>query len=104
MSRLRAPGQNSLKNGIPPLPFPLPALLKQHYYIKRGARVRVGGHPPFYATLRFTHKHGLIPKAAMVMRVKHRWNVSHNYLAGITADAWWRLLRENHFAVDPVYW
>jgi len=38
------------------------------------------------------------------MRVKHRWNVSHNYLAGITADAWWRLLRENHFAVDPVYW
>lgn len=36
--------------------------------------------------------------------LKHRWNVSHNYLAGITADAWGRLLRENHFAVDPVYW
>src|SRR6185436_14274919 len=42
--------------------------------------------------------------AAMGMRVKHRWNVSHNYLAGITADSWCRLLRENHFAVDPVYW
>src|SRR5438093_5089414 len=39
------------KNGIAPLPFPLPALLKQYCYIKRGARVRVRGHAPFYATL-----------------------------------------------------
>jgi hypothetical protein len=36
--------------------------------------------------------------------MKHRWAVMHNYLAGITAGAWWRLLRENRFRVDPVYW
>jgi hypothetical protein len=36
--------------------------------------------------------------------LKHRWSVSHNYLAGITAGDWWRLLQENRFAVDPVYW
>ncbi len=38
------------------------------------------------------------------MQLKHRWSVGHNYLAGITAGDWLRLLRENHFAVDPVYW
>jgi omega-hydroxy-beta-dihydromenaquinone-9 sulfotransferase len=37
-------------------------------------------------------------------RLKHRWSLSHNYLAGITAGMWWRLLRENRFAVDPAYW
>ena len=36
--------------------------------------------------------------------LKHRWSVSHNYLAGITAGDWWRLLQENDFGVDPVYW
>jgi hypothetical protein len=36
--------------------------------------------------------------------LKHRGSISHNYLAGITARTWWRLLRENHFAVDPAYW
>jgi omega-hydroxy-beta-dihydromenaquinone-9 sulfotransferase len=36
--------------------------------------------------------------------LKHRWSLLHNYLAGITAGDWWRLLRENRFAVDPVYW
>ena len=41
---------------------------------------------------------------AMSAPLKHRWSVQHNYLAGITAGDWWRLLRENHFAVDPVYW
>jgi hypothetical protein len=40
----------------------------------------------------------------MAARLKHRWSLSHNYLAGITAGAWWRLLRENRFAVDPAYW
>ena len=40
----------------------------------------------------------------MPSSLKHRWSVSHNYLAGITAGDWWRLLRENRFAVDPVYW
>lgn len=35
--------------------------------------------------------------------LRHRWSLSHNYLAGITADAWWRLLRENKFAVSPLY-
>src|SRR5439155_10388061 len=38
-----------IKNDIAPLPFP--ALLKQYWYIKRGERVRVRGHAPFYATL-----------------------------------------------------
>lgn len=37
------------------------------------------------------------------MKLKHRWSLGHNYLAGITADAWWRLLRENRFAVDAAY-
>jgi hypothetical protein len=36
--------------------------------------------------------------------MKHRWAVGHNYLAGITAGNWRRLLRQNHFSVDPVYW
>jgi hypothetical protein len=36
--------------------------------------------------------------------LKHRWSLSHNYLSGITADAWWRLLRENGFSVDAAYW
>jgi hypothetical protein len=36
--------------------------------------------------------------------LKHRWSLAHNYLAGITAGAWWRLLRENRFAVSPAYW
>ena len=40
----------------------------------------------------------------MSIRLKHRWSVSNNYLAGITASAWWRLLRDNRFAVDPAYW
>jgi omega-hydroxy-beta-dihydromenaquinone-9 sulfotransferase len=36
--------------------------------------------------------------------LKHRSSFAHNYLAGITAGDWWRLLRENRFAVDAVYW
>src|SRR6266487_6244485 len=40
-----------IKHGIAPLPFPLPALLNQYWYIKRGERVRVRGGAPFYATL-----------------------------------------------------
>src|SRR6266699_5769118 len=48
-----------VKNGIAPLPFPLPALLKQYWYIKRGERVRVRGHAPFYATLGLTQHPGL---------------------------------------------
>lgn len=36
--------------------------------------------------------------------LKHRWSVQHNYLAGITFGDWWRLLQENRFAIDPVYW
>lgn len=39
-----------------------------------------------------------------VASVKHRWSISHNYLSGVTAGMWWRLLRENRFAVDPCYW
>ncbi|HUF61383.1 MAG TPA: cytochrome P450 [Verrucomicrobiales bacterium] len=35
--------------------------------------------------------------------LKHRWSLGHNYLAGITAGDWGRLLRENRYAVDAVY-
>src|SRR6266508_1896254 len=42
-----------IRNGIAPFPFPLPALLKQYRYIKRGERVRVRGHAPRYATVRW---------------------------------------------------
>ena len=42
--------------------------------------------------------------ATATAQLKHRWSVGHNYLAGITAGDWWRLLRENGFAVDAVYW
>lgn len=37
-------------------------------------------------------------------KLKHRWSVGNNYLAGITAGDWFRLLRDNRFAVDPEYW
>src|SRR5207245_559696 len=47
-------GAKLINNDIAPLPFPLPALLKQYWYTKRGERVRVRGHAPFYATLGFT--------------------------------------------------
>lgn len=40
----------------------------------------------------------------MAVGLKHRWSVSNNYLAGITAGDWWRLLRLNRFAVAPAYW
>jgi hypothetical protein len=40
----------------------------------------------------------------MSVALKNRWSLSHNYLAGITAGAWWRLLRANRFGVDPAYW
>lgn len=40
----------------------------------------------------------------MMAKLKHRWSISHNYLAGITAGDWWRLLRENRFSVSPAYW
>lgn len=36
--------------------------------------------------------------------LKHRWSLGHNYLAGITSGAWYRLLRENHFQVSVAYW
>lgn len=36
--------------------------------------------------------------------LKHRWSLGHNYLAGIVFNDWWRLLRENKFDVDAVYW
>jgi hypothetical protein len=36
--------------------------------------------------------------------MKHRWSVMHNYLAGITAGSWFRLLKQNHFEVDSCYW
>lgn len=35
--------------------------------------------------------------------LKHRWSISHNYLAGITFGNWLKLLHENKFAVSPAY-
>src|SRR2546426_8137974 len=43
-----------IKNGIAPLPFPLPALLKQYWYIQCGERVRVRGHAQSCAKLSVT--------------------------------------------------
>jgi omega-hydroxy-beta-dihydromenaquinone-9 sulfotransferase len=40
----------------------------------------------------------------MATQLKHRWSLSHNYLAGICASDWWHLLKENRFRIDPVYW
>ena len=40
----------------------------------------------------------------MTARLKHRWSIGHNYLSGITAGDWWRLLNANRFQVDAVYW
>jgi hypothetical protein len=47
------PDELSFAVTLAPLPFPLPALLKLWWYIKRGERVRLRGHVPFYATLEF---------------------------------------------------
>ncbi len=35
--------------------------------------------------------------------LKHRWSISHNYLAGITFGHWLKLLQENGFAISPAY-
>jgi hypothetical protein len=40
----------------------------------------------------------------MASGLKHRWSVGQNYLLGITAGQWRRLLEENGYAVDAVYW
>src|SRR3954466_10094312 len=40
----------------------------------------------------------------MAAALKHRWSIGHNYLAGISFAEWWRLLRDNRFAVDAAYW
>lgn len=37
-------------------------------------------------------------------KLKHVGSLSFNYLAGITAGDWWRLLTDNGFAVNPIYW
>src|SRR6266567_8955706 len=56
-----------IKNGIAPLPFPLPALLQPYGYIKRGERVRVRGHAQFYAMLGTT-MHRYTDKTTAVSR------------------------------------
>ena len=38
------------------------------------------------------------------MKLKHQWSANNNFLTGLTADAWWKLLKRNRFSVDPVYW
>jgi hypothetical protein len=35
--------------------------------------------------------------------LEHRWSVGHNYLAGITAGDWWKLLHDNRFRISPAY-
>lgn len=34
----------------------------------------------------------------------HRWTFTHQFLTGITAGDWWRVLRDNDLAVDIRYW
>src|SRR6266700_3644097 len=53
-----------IKNGIAPLPFPLPALLQPYWYIQRGAGVRVRGHAQFYATLGSCQPYHYLPKSS----------------------------------------
>ncbi len=38
------------------------------------------------------------------MTLKFRWSLQNNGLAGIPADRWWQLLKQNNFEVDPVYY
>lgn len=40
----------------------------------------------------------------MADKLKHRWSIANNYLAGITFGDWWKLLRTNRFAISPDYW
>lgn len=40
----------------------------------------------------------------MTTALKHRWSLRHNYLSGITAGSYWKLLKENKFDVDAAYW
>src|SRR6266700_3859679 len=73
---------NLIKNGIAPLPFPLPALLQPYWHIKRGERVRVRGHAQFYAMLRFTYpgngqfgsKMGLLSAAFLIANL-NPWQI-----------------------------
>src|SRR5690606_21013398 len=65
-----------------------------------GRRMERGGDPAGPVQAHFEQRGSL----ELTSRLKHRWSISHNYLAGITAGMWWKLLRENRFAVDPAYW
>ncbi|PCH96861.1 MAG: sulfotransferase [Rhodobacteraceae bacterium] len=40
----------------------------------------------------------------MKQKLKHRWSISHNYLAGITFGKWIKLLAQNRFYISPAYW
>lgn len=40
----------------------------------------------------------------MAVAMKHRRTFTHQFLSGITAGDWWRMLRENRLAVDRCYW
>jgi omega-hydroxy-beta-dihydromenaquinone-9 sulfotransferase len=54
--------------------------------------------------VRHTTRHRAKPFVAVPTCLKHRWSLGNNYLAGITAGDWHRLLRENRFEVDSAYW
>lgn len=40
----------------------------------------------------------------MAKPLKHRWSIGNNYLSGITAGEWFRLLRGRQCTVDAAYW
>jgi len=44
------------------------------------------------------------PHSASRPPLKHRWSLAHNYLTGITAGDWVRLLRQNAWSIDSAYW
>jgi omega-hydroxy-beta-dihydromenaquinone-9 sulfotransferase len=68
-----------------------------------GARQIRGPHGPGDAGLRGRAASDTVAHR-MACPLKHRWSVGNNYLAGITAGDWLRLLREQRFAVDSAYW
>ncbi len=57
----------------------------------------VGGCCGNEADAEQTRARGLI----MGVQLKHRWSISHNYLAGITAGDWWRLLSRKPICGRP---
>src|SRR6266550_4397640 len=84
-----------IKNDLAPLPFPLPALLKQYWYIKRGERVRVRGHAPFYPTLGLSGSNSAQPQPTRY------WLRETPIVLPRNSDKQRRVLLRRLFVIDP---